>query len=1286
MKFALTIVLCALSIIVRATNYYISSSGDDSNNGLSESAPWKSINKVNSAFSNSKPGDSFLFRRGDTFYGTIKLTKSGVAGSPITFGAYGTGEKPIITGFTTITGWTSNGNGIYYKVISPESAPNMVTIDGVNTSMGRYPDATWLSIDAHVTNVSITDASLQGDVAINWTGAELVMRKSEFIIDRHTITNHLDHTLSYSSSVGEENTSVLSSDGWGYFIQNHIKTLTSLGEWYYSGGKFYMYFGTTNPSTKTVNVSTIDKLIDFNAESYVTVQNISFEGANKYANHISSAVHITIDNCSFNFSGRTAIYAVATSPYAPRYYNIVNNTISNSNNNAIYLEGNDNLLISNNTILNTGVNVGMGWNSMPAYGAIFVASSKIEYSTTSSAIIQHNNIANTGYNAIEIEGNNITVQNNFINNFCFNKSDGGAIYTAYGYTNRLITKNIILNCSGAPGGAKSNTYAYGIYLDASSTDVKITYNSVANVISSGLYISSADFITIENNTVFNCGHLANIMEAAQIVLVHFGAPYDSNDLHDITIRHNKLIAKSLDQYCFAHQSIHNNIGNFGTLDYNYYARPLNNTNLFLNYGTSGVVLYHTLSEWKTFLGQDAHSFTSDAITTDTTGFFRFAYNSSLKDSTITLTVPMVDVTGTKYTKEAVIPPYSSLVLMVDFNHIQPVVPTYVSSVIQNSNPSVLEMNYTGNLANGIPATSSFEVYVNGASRTVSHVGISGTKVQLTLSSAVISGDLVTIAYTRPSLNPLQSPAGGLAESISAKPVTNNCISPVPVLISSIVEDATPSILEMTYNLSLANILPAVTSFTVAVNSITRTVSSVSVSTTKVLLSLLSPVVSGDVVSVTYTKPAGNPLQTPAGGQAASISSQTVTNKVTAPIPVYVSSSVENAAPSKLVITYNQALAYIVPAASAFTVLINSGARAVSSVAISGTSVQLTLANALNFGDVITVAYAKPASNPIQTSLGGQAAAFTAQSVANKVNAIPAPAFTGAVVENSAPTVIELYYNLALANIVPAFTSFTVKINSVIKNVIAVTISGSKVLLTLSDGILSEDNVTITYTKPSANPLQTTSGGIAATFITQQATNKIAANGPVYVSSVIENAVPNTIEVTYNDVLNPSAPGVSAFLVLVNGTNRPITSVTIIGKKVLLLLESPVIKGDIVTVSYTKPAGNPLQKATGDLAVSIGPQPVTNNCQDLTGIEIRKVTISIYPNPASEFINFSCRESSSESHIIKIFDFSGKLCLETRIDPFVDNIRIPINLRSGAYIVHVILGSLTIFTHKLLVNK
>jgi len=108
--------------------------------------------------------------------------------------------------------------------------------------------------------------------------------------------------------------------------------------------------------------------------------------------------------------------------------------------------------------------------------------------------------------------------------------------------------------------------------------------------------------------------------------------------------------------------------------------------------------------------------------------------------------------------------------------------------------------------------------------------------------------------------------------------------PVPVYTASVINEATPSRLEISYNLSLANIIPAASAFAVRVNSVTRSVSSVSVSGTKVLLTLASPVVYGDAVTVAYSKPSSNPLQTPEGGQAASFTAKTVTNNRNAPPP------------------------------------------------------------------------------------------------------------------------------------------------------------------------------------------------------------------------------------------------------------------------------------------------------------------------------------------------------------------------------------------------------------------
>src|SRR4051812_42486083 len=97
-----------------ATTYYVSSStGSDDRSprqAQNQSTPWKSLDKLNSFFTNLEPGDAVLLKRGDTFYGSINISKSGSGGSPITIGAYGNGKNPVITSLVTLTGWSPNKN------------------------------------------------------------------------------------------------------------------------------------------------------------------------------------------------------------------------------------------------------------------------------------------------------------------------------------------------------------------------------------------------------------------------------------------------------------------------------------------------------------------------------------------------------------------------------------------------------------------------------------------------------------------------------------------------------------------------------------------------------------------------------------------------------------------------------------------------------------------------------------------------------------------------------------------------------------------------------------------------------------------------------------------------------------------------------------------------------------------------------------------------------------------------------------------------------------------------
>ena len=92
-------IIAFASSTISATNYYFSSSGNDSNSGTSTSSPWISISKIN----NIKliPGDKILFKRAEKFIGKFDISESGVRNNFIYFGAYGEGTAPIIDGTNT---------------------------------------------------------------------------------------------------------------------------------------------------------------------------------------------------------------------------------------------------------------------------------------------------------------------------------------------------------------------------------------------------------------------------------------------------------------------------------------------------------------------------------------------------------------------------------------------------------------------------------------------------------------------------------------------------------------------------------------------------------------------------------------------------------------------------------------------------------------------------------------------------------------------------------------------------------------------------------------------------------------------------------------------------------------------------------------------------------------------------------------------------------------------------------------------------------------------------------
>jgi parallel beta-helix repeat protein len=115
-----------------AAAYYVdASAGNDRNDGRSPATAWQSIAKVNA--SSFVAGDQVLFKRGEVWREQLRNSSGGVAGKPITYGAYGSGQKPSIRGsdrYDNEGGWRGEGNTLWY-VPGIQADPGVFAHDGV---------------------------------------------------------------------------------------------------------------------------------------------------------------------------------------------------------------------------------------------------------------------------------------------------------------------------------------------------------------------------------------------------------------------------------------------------------------------------------------------------------------------------------------------------------------------------------------------------------------------------------------------------------------------------------------------------------------------------------------------------------------------------------------------------------------------------------------------------------------------------------------------------------------------------------------------------------------------------------------------------------------------------------------------------------------------------------------------------------------------------------------------------------------------------------------------------
>jgi len=375
---------------------------------------------------------------------------------------------------------------------------------------------------------------------------------------------------------------------------------------------------------------------------------------------LANATNLKIQSCDIINHGVTGI----STNSGCNLITASNNTIAYINNSGIYAPT-PGWTVEYNNINHIANIAGMGVSGDGQYNGIV--------GFEDNSLIDHNNILTLGFNGISVFGNNVTVQNNFIDTFCLVKDDAAAIYSGNAGSGRIIRNNIVINGIGAGNGTvDGQAGASGIYIDDNGSGFNIYGNTVANCALSGIFLHNAHDITITGNTCYNNETTFAPLGGGCLINYDGGGTPVSN----IIMNNNIFFAKTSAERT-ANYSILGNPSGFagwGTINNNYYARPIGPTNSTHTFSNSySLENDYTPAQWTTASTLDANSKQAPKSIT-TTNDLRFEYNATTSNKVVNLGAAYIDAAGVSYPGTITLAPYTSAVLI------------YQSGVVANQLP------------------------------------------------------------------------------------------------------------------------------------------------------------------------------------------------------------------------------------------------------------------------------------------------------------------------------------------------------------------------------------------------------------------------------------------------------------------------------------------------------------------------------------------------------------------------------------------------------------------------
>ncbi|MCB9184764.1 MAG: T9SS type A sorting domain-containing protein [Flavobacteriales bacterium] len=593
MRRILLSLLLVLPCWLSAAVYYVSPTGSDTNNGTSQSTPWKTIARVNQIGTSITAGTQILFQRGGTYRGRLNINGSGTSSNKIIIGAYGSGAAPIISGSELVTGWTLHSGNIWKASVA--SNVKQVYFNGNRMELARFPNEGWMRTDI-ANSTSTTDATLTQGSGY-FTGATMVIRTTNWSYDTAFVSTHSGTTLTHTSTGNN-----LGAQQWGYFLRNKLSLLDQAGEWYYNRANGTLYVWCPNnaaPASNTIEAAVQDFGVYFGYQRHdARVSDLTFQHQTDASVRLSVTYNIEVANCTMQDTYR-AIYSTGSSQ---QFHHL---TITRTYLTAVYLLDN-NSSFTFNSITDVCLWPGWGENNWGYFGL---------RTNGTGMVITDNYMENIGYIGIAAYAN-AQVERNVVHHALAILNDGGgiAIDNADGM---VLRRNIVRDMVGefesvAPESINKKPMAHGIYFgNISIKNTTVEWNTVANCSVSGIHVDHTMVSSgnqVRNNTLFNNGEVQlSISDYSNYNTPGASAPFYVPSFNTV-YSGNIMYCLSKDQECMLQTHVNSaTLVDFGSFSGNRYFNPYNELSIQVHNTTAGTREFFSMERWAQQFSEDAGS-------------------------------------------------------------------------------------------------------------------------------------------------------------------------------------------------------------------------------------------------------------------------------------------------------------------------------------------------------------------------------------------------------------------------------------------------------------------------------------------------------------------------------------------------------------------------------------------------------------------------------------------------------------------------------------------------------